>query len=151
MFDASLFKSADTTRLFYSFILDLKQTISNATVTKTHKFIQNLNTQGKLLRCYTQNIDDLDKRAGLTVGDKVTDKCIQVHGDLDIVYCTFCKMTMEFNDDIRARFSELNISCHTCQDKNLIRKEMGKRLHTVGCLRPNIVLYNEYHPKGICG
>ena len=149
MFDAALFKSEHTTRLFYNFVLDLKTMVNKATITKTHEFIKELGDMKKLMRVYTQNIDDLDKRAGLLVGDELSDNVIQLHGELETVYCTFCKISIEFCTKVQKRFSELDITCPSCQDRNEIRKAAGKRLHTVGALRPNIVLYNEYHPKGM--
>ena len=53
------------TELFYSFMGELRHIVSNANCTPTHKFIKELDKQGKLLRCYTQNIDCLEKRVGL--------------------------------------------------------------------------------------
>ena len=151
MFDAALFKSEVTTRLFYKFVLDLKLMVNKAKVTETHKFLNELSELKKLLRVYTQNIDNLDQRAGLQVGDKTSDNVIQLHGELETVYCTFCKITMEFDDGVQLRFQESDITCPSCEDRNKLRKQEGRRLHTVGALRPNIVLYNEYHPKGSIG
>ncbi|OLY82452.1 NAD-dependent histone deacetylase HST3 [Smittium mucronatum] len=65
LFDAHLFKDPKLTRLFYSFIGELKNTILTADYTPTHKFIKQMDVDGKLLRCYTQNIDNLEKLVGL--------------------------------------------------------------------------------------
>jgi NAD-dependent SIR2 family protein deacetylase len=50
--------------MFYHFIAGLKKASSQATVTRTHEWFNELGKQGSLLRLYTQNIDDLDKRSG---------------------------------------------------------------------------------------
>ncbi|OMH85526.1 NAD-dependent histone deacetylase HST3 [Zancudomyces culisetae] len=65
LFDASLFRSPRKTQLFYNFMGELKQTVKRAECTPTHTFIKKLDQEGRLLRCYTQNIDNLEKLAGL--------------------------------------------------------------------------------------
>ncbi|KAG5462021.1 MAG: DHS-like NAD/FAD-binding domain-containing protein [Olpidium bornovanus] len=57
------------TRIFCSFVGELKQIVDNSRCTPTHEFIGRLYGQGKLLRCYTQNIDCLEQQAGLLVFD----------------------------------------------------------------------------------
>ena len=46
--------------------------------TPTHCFLKLLNDQGKLLRCFTQNIDSLETAAGLP-----KDKVVAAHGNFD--------------------------------------------------------------------
>lgn len=46
--------------------------------TPTHHFIAELHKRGKLLRCYTQNIDSLESRAGLPA-----EKIVAAHGNFD--------------------------------------------------------------------
>ncbi|PVV00155.1 hypothetical protein BB559_000075 [Furculomyces boomerangus] len=65
LFDANLFKNPRLTKIFYHFMGELKQLVDNANLTPTHKFIKKLDEEGRLLRCYTQNIDNLEKVAGL--------------------------------------------------------------------------------------
>ncbi|KAJ1926672.1 NAD-dependent deacetylase hst3, partial [Linderina pennispora] len=65
LFDATLFNDRDMVGLFYNFMGELRDLVSQASCTPTHKFIKQLDEQGKLLRCYTQNIDSLEKRIGL--------------------------------------------------------------------------------------
>ncbi|PVU90916.1 hypothetical protein BB561_004651 [Smittium simulii] len=66
LFDANLFKSQKLVKLFYTFMGQLKKLVKKAKSTHTHNFIKKLDEQGKLLRCYTQNIDNLEELAGLT-------------------------------------------------------------------------------------
>ncbi|KAJ2663478.1 NAD-dependent deacetylase hst3 [Coemansia sp. RSA 1200] len=65
IFDATLFHDPTMVELFYSFMGELRNLVSQATCTPTHAFIKELDECGKLLRCYTQNIDSLEKRIGL--------------------------------------------------------------------------------------
>ncbi|KAH7876849.1 uncharacterized protein C8R40DRAFT_1182490, partial [Lentinula edodes] len=57
LFDASLFRDPDSTAAFFWFISQLKQKIDQAEPTPTHDFLKILESKGKLLRSYTQNID----------------------------------------------------------------------------------------------
>ncbi|KAJ1891631.1 NAD-dependent deacetylase hst3, partial [Coemansia sp. IMI 209127] len=68
LFDATLFHDAKMVGLFYSFMGEMRNLVSQATCTPTHAFIKELDESGKLLRCYTQNIDSLEKRIGLETG-----------------------------------------------------------------------------------
>ncbi|CED84575.1 Sirtuin 5 and related class III sirtuins (SIR2 family) [Phaffia rhodozyma] len=65
LFSSSLFRSAESTSLFYSFIAELKLSIDAVEPSKTHLFVKKLDEKGKLMRSYTQNIDGLERRAGL--------------------------------------------------------------------------------------
>ncbi|KAJ1672929.1 NAD-dependent deacetylase hst3, partial [Spiromyces aspiralis] len=64
LFDAHLFKSSTMTELFFSFMGELRHIVNNAICTPSHTFIKKLDDEGRLLRCYTQNIDCLEKRDG---------------------------------------------------------------------------------------
>ena len=65
LFSSSLFRSPDSTSLFYSFIAELKLAVSAAEPSATHRFIKKLDDKGKLMRSYTQNIDGMEKRVGM--------------------------------------------------------------------------------------
>jgi NAD-dependent SIR2 family protein deacetylase len=151
LFDASLFRDPITTKVFYTFMGELKEILNKAKITPTHYFVKDLDNQGKLLRCYTQNIDSLERRLQLStdINDKKNVKIVQLHGDMDRVVCTLCQKTFEFTNDHKAVFKEGNsIPCPSCQSKSNIREMTGKRAISVGSLRPNIVLYNEHHVNG---
>lgn len=68
LFDARLFSSESNTALFYSMIASLHSMTLNAQPTLFHHFLKRLDEQGRLQRVYTQNIDALEERAGLTFG-----------------------------------------------------------------------------------
>jgi NAD-dependent SIR2 family protein deacetylase len=142
----------------------------------THKFIRTLRDGGRLMRCYTQNIDGLERREGLSMdlshgkgtkrrflkkvweaprpneprtGD--TDggcEVVPLHGDLQELRCTLCQETCPWSDEASEDFlNGLGPECSKCAMKSSDRQERGKRGVAVGSLRPNIVLYGEEHPS----
>ncbi|KAJ1850501.1 NAD-dependent deacetylase hst3, partial [Coemansia sp. RSA 2703] len=77
LFDATLFTDPGMISVFYNFMGELRNLVSQANCTPTHRFIKELEERGKLLRCYTQNIDSLEKRIGLeTSFEKPADEII---------------------------------------------------------------------------
>ncbi|CEH18190.1 Sirtuin 5 and related class III sirtuins (SIR2 family) [Ceraceosorus bombacis] len=68
LFDARLFGSEATSALFYSMIHELKQLADAAKPTSFHYLLKRLDVEGRLMRVYTQNIDNLEERAGLSFG-----------------------------------------------------------------------------------
>ncbi|KAJ3274340.1 hypothetical protein HDV01_003184 [Terramyces sp. JEL0728] len=149
LFCASLFKDKRQTSLFYSFMAALKKTSDNASVTKTHQFIKQLSDWNKLLRCYTQNIDDLDDRAGLYSGYDAKSHVVKMHGDLNTVICTLCSYSQITDQTIMTMFDGGEApACPKCFEIASNRDKLGKRAVNIGTLRPNIVLYDEHHSKG---
>ncbi|RKP03552.1 hypothetical protein CXG81DRAFT_9325, partial [Caulochytrium protostelioides] len=152
LFDVSVFREAQSTADFFAFIGDLKQRSDRADVTRAHRFIKQLDTRGKLLRCYTQNIDGLEARLPLA---QYTETCadgkvVRLHGELDTVVCTRCGHACTFSMALQAEFLEgRTVPCEACEAHDRVREAAGKRsLGALGHLRPNIVLYNEPHAQG---
>ena len=75
---------------------------------------------------------------------------ITLHGTLNQVTCTQCRTVRPLTEPILASFRGGRFqSCSQCQDHVAAREALGKRrIHRVGLLRPDIVLYNEPHPHG---
>mmetsp|Transcript_25338 Transcript_25338/g.58886 ORF Transcript_25338/g.58886 Transcript_25338/m.58886 type:complete len:415 (+) Transcript_25338:51-1295(+) len=67
----------------------------NYNPTTTHYFIKLLNDKGLLRRCYTQNIDSLERLAGLPA-----DKLVAAHGNFDEAHVidTFPEELVDIND-----------------------------------------------------
>jgi NAD-dependent SIR2 family protein deacetylase len=67
LFDSMVWNSHLSTSIFLTFIASLRRQIRNDVkeTTATHKFIRVLRDGGRLVRCYTQNIDGLEAREGL--------------------------------------------------------------------------------------
>ncbi|EJD53868.1 DHS-like NAD/FAD-binding domain-containing protein [Auricularia subglabra TFB-10046 SS5] len=164
LFDASLFRDATSTALFYSFIAELKTAIDGAHPSPTHHFIKTLHNKNKLMRSYTQNIDGFEAREGLLCSSseearatgktksklKVKDvKNVQLHGDIHRVRCTVCSAdypcSPEFLDVLREGTAP---ECPECVTRSADRVARSARSIRVGSLRPAIVLYDEPHPYG---
>ncbi|CAB4256307.1 similar to Saccharomyces cerevisiae YOR025W HST3 Member of the Sir2 family of NAD(+)-dependent protein deacetylases [Maudiozyma barnettii] len=70
MFDISLFRDELKISVWATFMEKLYSSCRLAKPTKTHKFIAHLKDRGKLLRCYTQNIDGLEETLGLELSSE---------------------------------------------------------------------------------
>lgn len=178
LFDSRVFQNAASTTVFYQFIASLRQKIRDEVraTSSVHKFLRVLRDGGRLMRCYTQNIDGLETREGLVTdltrgkGNKRrfmkkhyevprpghvqgTDfdggcEVVQLHGDLEKLRCTMCAVQYEWTDEETEIYLEgAAPNCQKCKVKSEDRKASGKRGLAVGCLRPNIVLYGEDHPS----
>lgn len=71
MFDIEIFR--ENPEIFYSFAHELYPTDDVRRTSRTHRFIRRLEIEDKLLRNYTQNIDTLEKTAGIK-------KVLHAHG-----------------------------------------------------------------------
>lgn len=81
VFDIETFKQDPT--IFYSVAKDIIP--STDRYTPTHKFLAMLHERGKLLTNYSQNIDNLEVKAGLP-----KEKLIQCHGSFGTASCVQC-------------------------------------------------------------
>ncbi|KAI9816271.1 MAG: hypothetical protein M1827_001872 [Pycnora praestabilis] len=135
LFDAALWKNPVTTSVFYTFIASLRKKIKEdiQVTTTTHRFIRILRDTGRLVRCYTQNIDGLEARDGLCsdltrgkgsrtrFAKKVVDKprplepvlpghevdggceVVQLHGDLERLRCILCQGLCNWDEESREK------------------------------------------------
>jgi NAD-dependent histone deacetylase SIR2 len=171
LFDAVLWSDATSTSLFYTFLANLRKEVLNVKETSSvHKFIRVLADTGRLLRCYTQNIDGLEEREGLVVNishgkgkrkrpfplsedDTRTDQekgcqVVQLHGDLKTLRCTNCQLLTEYSPSrVATLLSGAAPVCSACETASVCRQAAGKRATKIGLLRPNVVLYGEEHPE----
>ena len=146
LFDSRFYQNPKSRPAFLSFISNLKELCDAAKPTTAHYFIDWLAERKQLLRLYTQNIDGLELREGMKMA---AEKVIALHGQLDKVCCVLCKALFEWSKQIHCDFKEgKSIECSECIRKRQERLDQGKRGLSIGQLRPNIVLYNEIHPKG---
>ncbi|KIJ14298.1 hypothetical protein PAXINDRAFT_135316 [Paxillus involutus ATCC 200175] len=68
LFDASVFNSEHTTSLFCQMIAQLSELSQAASPTPFHQLLRSLDERGGLLRVYTQNIDAIESKSGLSFG-----------------------------------------------------------------------------------
>lgn len=86
VFDIDVFKQAPT--IFYSVAKDIVPATDR--YTPTHKFIAMLHQRDKLLTNYSQNIDNLEIKAGLP-----RSKLIQCHGSFGTATCLRCSYQID--------------------------------------------------------
>lgn len=68
LFDVSIWSDPLKTSVFYAFTTTLRQKARASSPTGCHYFISHLRDTGKLVRCYTQNIDQMEEKVGLSTG-----------------------------------------------------------------------------------
>eukprot|EP00443_Scrippsiella_acuminata_P056784 CAMPEP_0115415020 /NCGR_PEP_ID=MMETSP0271-20121206/22881_1 /TAXON_ID=71861 /ORGANISM="Scrippsiella trochoidea, Strain CCMP3099" /LENGTH=491 /DNA_ID=CAMNT_0002839339 /DNA_START=55 /DNA_END=1530 /DNA_ORIENTATION=+ len=94
----------------------------------THRFIKSLEERGQLLRMYTQNIDALERSAGIT-------RLMECHGSLATATCIHCSEQVldatQANNSIAA--GEIP-RCTSCG---------------VGVMKPDVVLFGEPMPSAV--
>ncbi|KAK7224564.1 hypothetical protein V2G26_012567 [Clonostachys chloroleuca] len=66
LFDASIWSDPLRTSVFYTFATSLRQKVKDCEPTSSHRFISHLRDRKKLVRCYTQNIDRIEEKVGLS-------------------------------------------------------------------------------------
>lgn len=95
-----------------------------------HQFIKCIEDHNKLLRNYSQNIDTLEKQAGIK-------RVVECHGSFARATCTNCKYSVD-GDEIRDDIMNQKIPyCPSCQ-----AKEDGPE-DGLGVMKPNIVFFGE--------
>jgi NAD-dependent histone deacetylase SIR2 len=152
LFDLNFFHTPTNRPVFFRFMGLLKEMIDQAKPTKLHQFLKTLKDCNLLNRVYTQNIDQLEERAGLLDlpwKDPKRPPVVLLHGTMQTVKCIICKDSVEFTQSIIEPYKEgLSVECAKCKDKSEKRIAMGRRAISTGIYRPDIVLYNEPHPEG---
>lgn len=98
--------------------------------TPTHFFIRLLHDKGLLQRCYTQNIDSLERVAGLP-----DDKIIAAHGNFDSARCIDCRV----HHDVEL----VKVAIDQQVPARCLRGKKGCR----GLVKPDIVFFGEDLPK----
>ncbi|CDK27488.1 unnamed protein product [Kuraishia capsulata CBS 1993] len=152
LFDISLFRDEDTMKIFCTFMEQLYSHTICANPTETHKFLRRLMERKKLIKCYTQNIDGIERKVGMRTGTEGKWKdldTVQLHGDLNSLACTQCFQTYSWEEKHKEMLREGEMpECPDCVAKFEERLSCGKRLASsnIGILRPNIILYGENHP-----
>lgn len=102
MFDISIYRNYDSILMFNKFMQDLYLQVKRSEPTFTHQFIKKLSDSNKLIKCYTQNIDGIERKIGLKTEFDCEawneSKVIQLHGDLHELRCNLCHEKYGWND-----------------------------------------------------
>ncbi|KAM7209800.1 DHS-like NAD/FAD-binding domain containing protein [Rhypophila decipiens] len=152
LFHSSVLIDAESRHVFYENMVEMRQFAMNADPTKTHRFIRKLRDVGKLVRHYTQNMDCLEEKAGLSTDVRKgleSAECVLLHGSLYHFRCSNCPTTFRQVEGNREMESALDPEspCPACTKISDNRKARGKRGTAIGKLRPDIVLYDELDPR----
>src|ERR1700761_5459871 len=164
--------------MFYQMIARLSDLSLSADPTPFHALLRMFDKRGQLLRLYTQNIDALEEKAGLSFGvpsfedrpkkanpkrprtepDAIVEgsvmkaetlpKCIPLHGTLQNMYCSLCSTSLPMAPYVSLLHEGTAPSCPSCTSLEATRELVGKRLRGIGRLRPSVVLYGEIHREG---
>ncbi|KDN51405.1 NAD-dependent deacetylase sirtuin-2 [Tilletiaria anomala UBC 951] len=102
--------------------------------TLTHVFFRLLHEKQKLLRVFTQNIDTLERAAGLP-----DEAIVEAHGSFASSKCTKCKTAVS-TEDMRASIMKGKVV--RCEDAICKKKTAGKG----GLVKPDIVFFGEGLP-----
>lgn len=95
-----------------------------------HKFIKCIEDHNKLLRNYSQNIDTLEKQAGIR-------KVVECHGSFSTATCTNCRYTVD-GDIIRGDIMDQKVPrCPKCHSSG------GEPQDRLGLMKPDIVFFGE--------
>lgn len=152
----AVYRDQETMSRFHKMVHDLYQMSMEGKPTLFHKFLDYLSGDGRLLRLYTQNIDlfelqlpHLQTLIPLQLSQNPP-KCIQLHGNVQIMNCTKCHYRARLDPKIFLNLTSNSPPplCPECVEMDAVREIAGKRKLGGGSLRPRIVLYNEFHPDG---
>ncbi|KAG6902620.1 hypothetical protein C0995_014226 [Termitomyces sp. Mi166 len=102
--------------------------------TPTHSFIKLLSMHNLLHMCFTQNIDTLERRAGVP-----TDKIVEAHGSFATQRCIDCRTP--FDDD---EMRDIVLGERTPGEE--VRIPKCKREKCGGLVKPDIVFFGESLP-----
>ncbi|XP_046844853.1 NAD-dependent protein deacetylase sirtuin-1-like [Xenia sp. Carnegie-2017] len=126
MFDINYFRC--NTHPFYKFAREIYPGKFKPSL--SHRFIKQLERNDILLRNYTQNIDTLEREAGIC-------RVIECHGSFSTASCTNCHHKVTSNDireDILNQVTPLCSKCPVLED-------------TLSVMKPDIVFFGESLPK----
>lgn len=160
LFDFNQVYSSDEMNVkFNGMITDLHRLAQKTEPTDFHSMLNEIASEGRLQRLYTQNIDGLDTRlthlSTKVPLEKPPPVTIQLHGSINHVECNMCSKIDKLDPSIFKCNSEDTVSeaqvvptCPQCEEYESVRVAAGIRSKGVGKLRPRVVLYNEVHPEG---
>ncbi|SYZ66685.1 Silent_information_regulator_2_related_protein_1 [Leishmania braziliensis MHOM/BR/75/M2904] len=111
--------------IFYSIAKEMKLWPGHFQPTAVHHFIRLLQDEGRLLRCCTQNIDGLERAAGVS-----SDLLVEAHGSFAAAACIDCHTPYNIEQNYLEAMSGVVSRCSTCG----------------GIAKPNVIFFGECLP-----
>ncbi|GET89381.1 silent information regulator 2, putative [Leishmania tarentolae] len=111
--------------IFYSIARELNLWPGHFQPTAVHHFIRVLQDEGRLLRCCTQNIDGLEKAAGVS-----PELVVEAHGSFAAAACIECHTPFSIEQNYLEAMGGTVSRCSTCG----------------GIVKPNVVFFGENLP-----
>lgn len=109
--------------------------------TPTHAFIKALSDKGKLLRNYTQNIDNIEASVGIP-----SDQFIQCHGSFATATCRTCGRQVEGSKIFPIILTEQLPVCPKCFFKRKQKLKDSDSTGDYGIMKPDITFFGEDLP-----
>ena len=131
LFDSNLHITDEAVEAFYNFMGELNKLVLKTEPTATHLFIKKLADMKKLKRVYTQNIDNLEEKAGLEVWNfeklkRCESQVVQLHGTLANLQCKLCTNVYSFTQESCDIFTKGEIpNCPECERRGKYIAHMG--------------------------
>lgn len=139
-------------RLFYSFAKDVMPS-KDLKPSPTHAFVAELERRGKLLRNYSQNIDGLERRAGVS-----DDGLVLCHGSFLTATCMrpTCRVKIPGSEIVAEVAAGTVPLCRKCGNRPVTNHgndedddENDLDAQSMGVLKPDIVFFGENLPKKV--
>ncbi|KAG2335255.1 DHS-like NAD/FAD-binding domain-containing protein, partial [Suillus weaverae] len=154
LLDASVWKTSMKASYLCKTLAQMHQECSQASPTPFHLALKMLDEKGGLRRVYTQNIDMLESKSGLSFGvpqtpsPEETLRCIPLHGTLEMLACIKCCYQSPLHLHVSTLATGCLPLCPACEQIEHERKINCKRPRAPGTLIPTVVLYGQTHPAG---
>ncbi|KAG5513897.1 hypothetical protein PMAC_000519 [Pneumocystis sp. 'macacae'] len=148
LFNSLVFQDHVSSSIFYSFMAELQALILSARSKNTDKFVQILKDRSSLLRCYTQEIDDLKSQEKLCIETMNIKKnnVYRLHEDVNKSRCMICGINCDYTvEQIELLKNNIESSNLECTNKNMKTKNK-KENPRVQNSHPNTVFYDKTHP-----
>ncbi|KAG1785188.1 DHS-like NAD/FAD-binding domain-containing protein [Suillus plorans] len=152
LLDANVWNTTTKALSLCKILAIMHQECSQASPTPFHLALKMLDEKGGLLHVYTQNIDFLESKAGLSFGipqmhsPQDMPRCIPLHGTLETLACIKCCYQSPLHLHVSTLVTGCLPLCPACEQIEHERRICHKRPRTSGTLTPTIVLYGQTHP-----
>jgi NAD-dependent SIR2 family protein deacetylase len=138
VFDLSAYSSLESANILHQSEMQILELASRDGPQPFELFMEQLAQSGRLHRHYTQNIDCRTSKL-----PALSQRTINIHGQLDRLRCHVYAQHKVSVQQQQSLQEMLGSRCPICDEMNEERSREGKRLHSVGFLRPDALLYNE--------